>query len=911
MPTVGEPAVYLTRRLASHVSELPFEAIPPDMVALAKDHLVHHVGLALAAACYPRARRARSLAGRLSGGRGRHRVLGATGRYGLLEAVFVNSLLMGEDALDDAALGGTHPGVLVLPAVLALAETKPINGRELLSAVVVGYDVLVVLARGTWTWGVSTPRRSGCVVGPVGVAAVASRLSGFDADRTAHTLGLAANGAVGLIEGTPFARVLYPQVARIGVEAALLASAGFRSTPSVLEGPFGLYETYLGEVPGEVVSAMDGLGTEFGISHAFRKRYPCSGFNVVPVELMDDLIRTTGISGHDVASIRLTLPKERRPREEDFERNFRRYRDAYESRYLTRSASPRFLLAAWMYDGELNPIRYRADVPSDFVDLVDRVSMDFVTGLPLRSARLEVVTTDGQEYVREGHVPSPTPPMEHRDWLAGRLPSASPADVEGFVSLVEQLEELRDASVLSTALERFATDRQAGRAMRRTYRCGSGSTASQRIAAYTTAARYEDFPRTVMERAKDLLVHHLAQALEGRRSAATSPVGRPGNNSAIGQPPSLSLLDAVFANSLSTQNSGRQDHMAGGMRPGALIMPAALALTEGRTLSGRDLLVAIAVGYDTGFALSSVSPSWGATTARRADSVFGPVAVACTAARMLGLDKATTSDAVGQACHLTMGLIEGVEEEAVVNAQLARNGVFAAILAEAGFPAADLMLEGEFGLYRSTLGWVPAGLDDALSGLGARFGLDQAIVSRHSVDHNQLVPIELAGRLSGLLATGMDRPVGVEILLPEIRRRLDTSARSCLRDSGRRLSQADALRLEVGQVMEGRQPGEADARPGSAAARSPLPAGVEINYRHFDDPYFARVTVTTTSGRVERLEGGFSVLPAHLPDRAASLSAFLPPGSRGRVAEVMDLVDGLETVHDASTLLKVMVGACG
>lgn len=897
--------------MASHVSGLPFEAIPPEVVGLAKDHLVHHVGLALAAAGNPRAGRARSLAGRLSDGGGRHRVLGATGRYGLLEAVFVNSLLMGEDALDDAALGGTHPGVLVFPTVLALAETRPITGREFLSAVAVGYDLLVALARGTWTWGVGTPRRSGCVVGPVAVAAVASRLLGFGADRTAHALGLAANGAVGLIEGTPFARVLYPQVTRNGVEAALLASAGFRSTPSILEGPFGLYETYLGEVPGEVVSAMDGLGTDFGISHAFRKRYRCSGFNVVPVELMDDLIRTTGITVPDVASIHLTLPEGRRPREEDFDRNFRRYRDAGERRYISRYASPRFLVAAWLWDGELNPARYREDMPAGFLDLVDRTSLDYVKGLPLRSARLTVVTTSGRRHVRESHAASPTPPMDHREWLADLLPAAPSPAIERLVTSVEGLEESHGASGLWTALDRFATRADPAPRVFRGLDRVPGRTASQRIAAYTAGARYEDFPPAVIDRGKDLLVHHLALALQGRSSAADPRTGRPGRHSFIGRPPNLRLLDAVFANSLSMQARGRQDSMAGGMRPGAMIIPVALALSEDRTVSGRELLVAIAIGYDVALALSAGTWAWGTATARRADCVFGPVAVACMAARLLGLDEKLTADAIGQACHLTMGLIEGVEEEAVVNAQLARNGVFAALLADAGFPAADLMIEGEFGLYRSTLGSVPAGLDEALSRLGARFGLDEAIVSGHSVDHNHLVPIELAGRLSAMLATEKERPVAVEVSLPEIRRRWDASARCSLPGFDRRMSQADLLGLKVAQLMEGRQPAEVVIGPGSAAARSPLPAGVRLNYRHFDDPYSARVTVTTSSGRVERLQGGLAVLPACRADRRASLEAVLPAGSRGRVAEVLDLVDRLETVHDVSTLLKVMVGVCG
>ncbi|MDE0374950.1 MAG: MmgE/PrpD family protein [bacterium] len=905
-----EDGAPLIHRLAEHVSGLAFETIPSEIVGLAKDHLVHHVGLALAAVDYPRPRRARAVARRLSGQGGRHRILGTPGRYGLLEAVFANSLLMGADALDDAALGGTHPGVLVFPTAMALPETRTVSGRDLLAAVVAGYDVLVATARGGWTWGVSTPRRSGCVVGPLGVAAVASRLLGLGPQRTAHALGLAANGAVGLIEGTPFAGILYPHVTRSGVMATFLAADGHRSTPSVLDGPYGLYETYLGAVPGEVVAAMDALGSDYGLTHAFRKRYACSGFNVVPVELMDDLVRSTGVTVEDVASIRLALPEERRPREEDFDRNFRRYRDDDESLYITRYASPRFLVAAWLWDGRLNPARYREDMPAGFVDLLARTSMDFVEGLPLRSARLTVVTTDGQEHVREGHDPSPTPPMDYREWLADLLPAAPPSAIEGFVTSVDRLEESRDASELWTALDRFAERPAASPAISPGLDREPGSTASQRIAAYVTGARYEDFPPAVIERGKDLLVHHLGLALADRPPAGARPGRPPGNYSAIGRLPSLRLLDVVFANSLSMQTRGRQDSMAGGMRPGALIIPAALALTEERAITGKELLVAIAVGYDAGLALSAGTWAWGAATARRADCVFGPVAVACTAARLLGLDEERTADAIGQACHLTMGLIEGVEEEALINAQLARNGVYAAILAEAGFPAADLMIEGEFGLYRSTLGTVPTDLDRSLSGLGTRFGLERAVVSRHDLDPNHLVPVELTSRLGARLAGDAGEPVEVEVLLPETRRRWDHVARTRLRGSEHQVSQAAALRRALAKVLAG-GPREEDHRANGALEGAEPADGVALRYEPGRDPWFARVTVTTASGHTESLEGDRSILPLHLPDRRALLLDSIGGGNRSKVDEAIRLVGTLETVRDASTLLEVMVDLCG
>ena len=104
--------------------------------------------------------------------------------------------------------------------------------------------------------------------------------------------------------------------------------------------------------------------------------------------------------------------------------------------------------------------------------------------------------------------------------------------------------------------------------------------------------------------------------------------------------------------------------MTGGVQPSAIIIPAALAITEDRTITDESFWWLWPSVTDICLALASGTWSWQGPTARRPNSVFGSVAVACMSARLLGLDPVVTADAVGQACHLTMGLIEGHLEEA-------------------------------------------------------------------------------------------------------------------------------------------------------------------------------------------------------------------------------------------------------
>src|SRR6266700_3498509 len=75
-----------------------------------------------------------------------------------------------------------HPGVVTVPAALALAQSRGLSGAALLRAVIAGYEV------GT---------RTG-TVGCFGAAAAASAILRLDATRTAHALANAGTLAAGL-----------------------------------------------------------------------------------------------------------------------------------------------------------------------------------------------------------------------------------------------------------------------------------------------------------------------------------------------------------------------------------------------------------------------------------------------------------------------------------------------------------------------------------------------------------------------------------------------------------------------------------------------------------------------------------------------------------------------------------------
>lgn len=164
-----------------------------------------------------------------------------------------------------------HPSVAVLPAALAVAQTAGADGDALLRACLVGAElsvrVGVWLGRAHYQIGFHQTATAGAF----GATAAAGRLLGLNAERMAHALGLCATRAAGLKSqfgtmGKPYNAGI---AAATGVEVAMLAAAGFQSTPDGLENVQGFGPTHAGQ---NDLTAMDGLGESWRfetISHKF------------------------------------------------------------------------------------------------------------------------------------------------------------------------------------------------------------------------------------------------------------------------------------------------------------------------------------------------------------------------------------------------------------------------------------------------------------------------------------------------------------------------------------------------------------------------------------------------------------------------------------------------------------------
>jgi 2-methylcitrate dehydratase PrpD len=208
-----------------------------------------------------------------------------------------------------------------VPAGLATAEGEGRSGRELLAALVAGYEVQCRCARDFIP---STPAhgfRASPVYGILGCAATTAKLLGLDARGVGNAIALAASFAGSLIEGqrtgardADFAEA---QAARSGMWAASLAAQGFQGAATALEGEGGFYNAFTGSHTGDLSYTFTGppkadlgeivadLGRRWEVLDVKFKIYPTPGFNQPVVWLASEMVAEHPLVPEEIE--RLTL----------------------------------------------------------------------------------------------------------------------------------------------------------------------------------------------------------------------------------------------------------------------------------------------------------------------------------------------------------------------------------------------------------------------------------------------------------------------------------------------------------------------------------------------------------------------------------------------------------------------------
>ncbi len=194
-----------TVRLAEFAAGLRFEAIPPEVVRRAKHCIIDAVAVIIYGNALPWSRIIASYAER-SGPGGRSRILGSTGpAVQAGAAALANGALAHAFEMDTLTKPGTgcHPGAALFVPALAVAQDQParrLGGRDLITAVVAGAEVMLRIGHATLHSNEQRGFHAPGTTGPFGGAAAVGRLLGFDAATMTNALGIAGSLSCGLLE---------------------------------------------------------------------------------------------------------------------------------------------------------------------------------------------------------------------------------------------------------------------------------------------------------------------------------------------------------------------------------------------------------------------------------------------------------------------------------------------------------------------------------------------------------------------------------------------------------------------------------------------------------------------------------------------------------------------------------------
>ncbi|MEX2355659.1 MAG: MmgE/PrpD family protein [Thermaerobacterales bacterium] len=301
---------YTLQKLADWVHDFDFDDIPAASVEKTGTLITDSVACAIGGSATREGRIFLGLAPYLgAGGPLTASLMNGGDQAGLLGAVHINAMLANVLDYDDTSFG--HPGAVAVQTGLAVGEALNKSGREVLTAIVAGYETAGRLMSGLSP----SARQRTKVVGQgtvfaLAAAAVAGKLMGLSGETVAQAMAVAAcnapvpsvNKAVYGAGGPTPCKNNMGAAAEAGVTAALLAGNGFNGPLDILEGPSG-FSAMMNSDRQDLEQITAGMGGPLHVDRVALKPWPCCKFIHGPIDAVQMALEKAGAAPADVDEI--------------------------------------------------------------------------------------------------------------------------------------------------------------------------------------------------------------------------------------------------------------------------------------------------------------------------------------------------------------------------------------------------------------------------------------------------------------------------------------------------------------------------------------------------------------------------------------------------------------------------------
>jgi len=453
----------VARELAKYVASLTFQDLPPVVIHQTKRVVLDTLGCAIGGYDSEASRAIQELIEEL-GHPGEATVFGSGLRTSCLNAVFANGAMVRYLDYNDTAFilqgetyrTGYHPSE-VIPPILALAERQHLSGRDVIAAIVVGYDLSLSFLEGVIGPGMEKRGWNGDTRGAFIIPLVAGKILGLNETQMENAVGISGSchAVLGILdtpaeEYTMTKNIRFPTMAYSGILAAMLAQKGFTGPTTIIEGHDGFVEVIMkGDY--DLTKMVPAKG-KFAIRETCIKSIIADFSSHGHLTATLNLVKEHDIKPENVAEVRITTSKRCAEHTGDPVKKYPKNKE-------TADHSSYYLTAIAIIDRQIGPDQF---TPEKFQnpkvrELIDKV---ILKGNPdLDKARpagiSEIVTKQGKKYqcrvdYPRGHARNPMTDeeiVEKFKSMASRY--MRDKQIDQIVDVVFALDKLEDVGMLN------------------------------------------------------------------------------------------------------------------------------------------------------------------------------------------------------------------------------------------------------------------------------------------------------------------------------------------------------------------------------------------------------------------------------------------------------------------------------
>ena len=447
-----------TRKLAEFCSQVSIDTLPEEVIHKTKLCMLDYIANIYGSLELEAVKNLVSYIQSLKTS-GRATALGCGFKTDIHNAAFINGTTAEAiEAQDGLRFGGNHPGTAVIPAAIAIAEDAKCSGRDIIAAIVAGYEAADRPAAAMHPHHTLSGFLPTGTCGTFGAAAATALLRGYGEDAMLNALGNAGyltplSMAEQLMGGYTIKIVQGGQAASAGIMAAELAASGITGAPyvfegSVLEGGFTQITTAKTGGTPQFEKLAEKLGEHYSIMDIYFKPYTACRHTHGAAQATLEIMKEKNINPDDIDAVQVytygiaTIAVGKGVSEGDT--------------FVSAQFSIPYIVAACLLDGELSPrqLTEKRMADSRVIGLAKKVKVDMDEELnsvypEKTSSRIEIIMKGGEKLIKQIDIPKgdPRDPIDG-DYLSAKVKSFAgdrkAKNVERIIELVLNLENVKN-----------------------------------------------------------------------------------------------------------------------------------------------------------------------------------------------------------------------------------------------------------------------------------------------------------------------------------------------------------------------------------------------------------------------------------------------------------------------------------